>query len=621
MWYLSNPTPSGSISTWEDLTTRFLAQFFPLRRIAKLRNDILMFQKHQRESLSEAWTRFKDLLQKVPYHGIDLWLQVKIFYDHVTPATRQTIDQAAGGKLRDKNAEESWEHAQTFTSSWNDSFSTYPSKFQMKLEKALIGFDSYQEKRLSSPRTQFGQQQDDMISKINLLWKTISKKLDDAPIRNTAGSLTIQMNLTSTNYPTKEELRGKGIKSPSKLLSPKYVSQSSLAEQNRNPSSLKRVHFVNLIVLLNKDDEAKEYGNVKSSTTEYKDHVMIVESEEEFEEETKEEIKEEEEDIPEHFDTFPTMNELRLHYNWIMSKRLEPRRKPSNPKKICNFVRRVKGLKVFVWSFTYKCDFAVLEDTTSVIDHNLGSIIFGKPFVEATRFVYDRREGTIAFEKDKEKIVFKMPHKMEMFKHIDFTNIKTNPIPPFVIESDDDNSEKTHYSDSLDLGPEYKYDENVIFDEKKLGSSYEVSIDGRKAHLLKDNQILSVEAEGIFIINADNSEEEHLRTQLNCDVVLDGIDVHCFASLIKAWFRELPTGVLDHLSRNHLMQCRSEEEFLGLGRLLPPMETTLLDWPINLMADVVHRLFDKSVNKEEVPMYQDCLSRVYHVSIESLVSI
>ncbi|GJU42713.1 MAK10-like protein [Tanacetum coccineum] len=34
--------PAGSISTWEDLTTRFLAQFFPPRRTAKHHNDILM---------------------------------------------------------------------------------------------------------------------------------------------------------------------------------------------------------------------------------------------------------------------------------------------------------------------------------------------------------------------------------------------------------------------------------------------------------------------------------------------------------------------------------------------------------------------------------------------------
>ncbi|GJZ86443.1 retrotransposon ORF1 [Tanacetum coccineum] len=48
--------PAGSISTWEDLTTRFLAQFFPPGRTAKLNNNILMFQQHHGESLSEAWT-------------------------------------------------------------------------------------------------------------------------------------------------------------------------------------------------------------------------------------------------------------------------------------------------------------------------------------------------------------------------------------------------------------------------------------------------------------------------------------------------------------------------------------------------------------------------------------
>ncbi|GJT55781.1 hypothetical protein Tco_0990835 [Tanacetum coccineum] len=146
------------------------------------------------------------------------------------------------------------------------------------------------------------------------------------------------------------------------------------------------------------EDEAKKERNVKTSTTEYEDHEMTVESEEEFEEETKDEIKEEEEDSLKHFDTFPAIKELRyhewllknprppwvkakvrtgnfnnvkfscmighfnkkqayldmestinvmsrLHNNWIMSKRLGPRRKPSNPGKICNLVGRVKGLK------------------------------------------------------------------------------------------------------------------------------------------------------------------------------------------------------------------------------------------------------------------------------------
>ncbi|GKC71352.1 zinc finger, CCHC-type containing protein, partial [Tanacetum coccineum] len=100
--------PAGSISTWEHLTTCFLAQFFPPRRTFKLWNDILMFQQHQGESLSQAWTRFKDLLQKVPHHGIDLWLQIQIFFEHVSIHLKSEIDHTVGDKIRDKNAEESW---------------------------------------------------------------------------------------------------------------------------------------------------------------------------------------------------------------------------------------------------------------------------------------------------------------------------------------------------------------------------------------------------------------------------------------------------------------------------------------------------------------------------------
>ncbi|GJS78752.1 hypothetical protein Tco_0728633 [Tanacetum coccineum] len=81
----------------------------------------------------------------------------------------------------------------------------------------------------------------------------------------------------------------------------------------------------------------------------------------------------------------------RLNYHWIMSEGLKSRRKSSNPEKVRNFIGRVKGLKVFV----------------------------GKPFVKESGHIYDNDEGTVTFEKDKERITFKMPHKMERFKHID----------------------------------------------------------------------------------------------------------------------------------------------------------------------------------------------------------
>ncbi|GJY28604.1 retrotransposon protein, putative, ty1-copia subclass [Tanacetum coccineum] len=96
------------IKPLRDLTTRFLAQFFPPKRTAKLRNDIMIFQQHHGESLSEAWTRFKELPQKVPHHGIDLWLQVQIFYDRIDHTLKRTMDYAAKGRLRKISAEKAW---------------------------------------------------------------------------------------------------------------------------------------------------------------------------------------------------------------------------------------------------------------------------------------------------------------------------------------------------------------------------------------------------------------------------------------------------------------------------------------------------------------------------------
>nr|GEX32386.1 MAK10-like protein [Tanacetum cinerariifolium] len=82
--------PAGSITTWEGLTTHFLAQFFPPKRTVKLHNDILMFQQHQGESLSEAW--------------------------------------APGGKLRDRNAKESWALLEDLALYENESLN-YPRDF------------------------------------------------------------------------------------------------------------------------------------------------------------------------------------------------------------------------------------------------------------------------------------------------------------------------------------------------------------------------------------------------------------------------------------------------------------------------------------------------------------
>ncbi|KAL6511052.1 hypothetical protein OROGR_022176 [Orobanche gracilis] len=111
-----------------------------------------------------------------------------------------------------------------------------------------------------------------------------------------------------------------------------------------------------------------------------------------------------------------------------------------------------------------------------------------------------------------------------------------------------------------------------------------------------------LQAEGIFRITAGNSQEEFVRDQLNRGVVPEGIDVHCLAGLIKAWFRELPRGVLDSLSSEQVMQCQSEDDCDALVRLLPPTESALLDWAINLMADIVQEERLNKMNAHNIAM-------------------
>nr|GEV97299.1 zinc finger, CCHC-type [Tanacetum cinerariifolium] len=80
--------------------------------------------QHHGESLSEAWNCFKDLLRKVPHHGIDLWLQVKIFYDRIDHTLNQTVDYVVGGRLSKISTEKAWatieELARYEDEGWND---------------------------------------------------------------------------------------------------------------------------------------------------------------------------------------------------------------------------------------------------------------------------------------------------------------------------------------------------------------------------------------------------------------------------------------------------------------------------------------------------------------------
>ncbi|GKE23452.1 hypothetical protein Tco_1434964, partial [Tanacetum coccineum] len=52
--------PSGSITTWEDLKTKFLSKYCPPARTAKKMEEINNFQQELDENLYQAWEDLKN---------------------------------------------------------------------------------------------------------------------------------------------------------------------------------------------------------------------------------------------------------------------------------------------------------------------------------------------------------------------------------------------------------------------------------------------------------------------------------------------------------------------------------------------------------------------------------
>ncbi|GJY50656.1 hypothetical protein Tco_0441503 [Tanacetum coccineum] len=193
---------------------------------------------------------------------------------------------------------------------------------------ALLDFESHHEKRLSHLRTQLGQQQDDMIGKINLLWKTISEKLNNVSTPKNTGNFMDPESITAISHDGREELKKKGIKSPSKLLSSKYLSPASINELNKNARRRlidQRTRTQPRVV--KGKEEVKEQGNKENEMeTDMEEEEVIEEEESEFEtDEEIEEILEEEEDDEdgENFNSFLTIEEL-THHEWLLKNPRPP---------------------------------------------------------------------------------------------------------------------------------------------------------------------------------------------------------------------------------------------------------------------------------------------------------
>ena len=104
-----NSLDAGSITSWEQLASKFLKKFFPAQKTRQLRREIQTFQQKDGDQFWEAWEHFKDLLWKCPHHNLTKDDQVQAFYEGLNELNRGIVDSACGGALMEKNSEEAYE--------------------------------------------------------------------------------------------------------------------------------------------------------------------------------------------------------------------------------------------------------------------------------------------------------------------------------------------------------------------------------------------------------------------------------------------------------------------------------------------------------------------------------
>ncbi|GJW42931.1 hypothetical protein Tco_0071730 [Tanacetum coccineum] len=363
------------------------------KRTAELRM-IFEVPKTQDESLYDWWTRFKDLLLKVPHHGIDLWIQVQIFYDHVDSATQMAIDYATGGRLRKLRAgkneagrelsEEN--HGGTMSMRYmKDAISNNGEKWKMfcwrwdGVNDASTATGTFPSRGLSRSRDKFHtsimRKRDKNVNKENqrdcftndtfrgrsLVSSAVYYEVtppDIFPLRHIFGGVTQAIQELHKQQRILAFIDSR-LESIEQFVN-NFANQPNETNMNYLESDDESVDTPLVSPFPHSDNESDD-GEVLNELIEY-ENVGMLHREKAINSFDKDDL------------TFQS-------YNSIMVEGLE-----STGKYLVTVVRDVY---VFVGSFTYITDFVVLEDIGEFIQINKAEVVMGKPFRKITKLEYD----------------------------------------------------------------------------------------------------------------------------------------------------------------------------------------------------------------------------------------
>ncbi|GKA99616.1 hypothetical protein Tco_0827610 [Tanacetum coccineum] len=131
-----------------------------------------------------------------------------------------------------------------------------------------------------------------------------------------------------------------------------------------------------------------------------------------------------------------------------------------------NFIRIWKDMHVFVGNMSHIIDFTILENIEANIDHSLSQVVFGRPFVEITKLISDREQGLITFTDGIKEVTFKTPYKDSKMDNL---TSEGHDLSSRVILSEDDYKRGCERASNLEIG--------FYMDVNKLDPSYKEETD------------------------------------------------------------------------------------------------------------------------------------------------
>jgi len=89
--------------------------------------------------------------------------------------------------------------------------------------------------------------------------------------------------------------------------------------------------------------------------------------------------------------------------------------------------------------------------------------------------------------------------------------------------------------------------------------------------------------EGIFRLAGEQTEIKRIKEIMNKKEFSSSNDINTIASLIKIWFRELPTPILNALPAESIFYSNDMHDCVNAFNTLPEPQKTLLDWLLHLL--------------------------------------